>query len=157
MRAQEKQVTQRIPKSSNQIVFNPAMQIHADHTDIPEGQTVSTGKKLVRKVKKGTSSGVNKSEANQMGINASGTVNFNGGAAQHSKPSTSAFGHASGMSSSRVVSGSITHSTGATKTLKNYQSTQNLSKTSLNNLRLKQLVQMQSKVIAGIGPVHQKP
>jgi len=51
-------------KSPNQIVFNPATQISADHSDIPDGQPMPSGKKLVRKVKKGAASGMSKTDIN---------------------------------------------------------------------------------------------
>ena len=42
------------------------------------------------------------------------------------------------------------------QTLKTFSTTQSLSKTGLNNIRLKQLVQLQTKVIQGISTQSQQ-
>lgn len=62
----------RLVKSPNQIVFNPQTQVSADHSDMPEGQQMSSGKKLIRKVKKGGASGMSKSDINAMALASGG-------------------------------------------------------------------------------------
>lgn len=58
----------------------------ADHSDMPEGQTLSSGKKLIRKVKKGAAAtGINKTEMHQIGFGAAGTINLTGSSAMHTK------------------------------------------------------------------------
>jgi len=110
---------------------------------------MSSGKKLIRKVKKGGTAGMSKSDINAMALASGGQVNLTGNAASKShhknnltlqQPSSGFNGPTMGMPSSRVLSGN-SHSAGAanikSQTLKNYSSTQNLSKTGLNNIRLK--------------------
>lgn len=122
---------------------------------------MSSGKKLIRKVKKGGASGMSKSDINAMALASGGQVNLTGNTVTkgHHKnnmtlqqPSSGFNGPAMGATNSRVLSGN-SNSAGATnmksQTLKNYSSTQNLSKTGLNNIRLKQLVQLQTKAIQG--------
>ena len=128
---------------------------------------MTTGKKLIRKVKKGTS-GMSKSDINALAMASGGQTNLTGNATsskshhknnmtlQQQPSGFNGSGQAIGISSTRVLSGN-SNSAGAagikTQTLKNYSSTQNLSKTGLNNIRLKQLVQLQTKAIQGINSV----
>ena len=123
---------------------------------MPEGQQMSSGKKLIRKVKKGGASGMSKSDINAMALSSGGHVNLTGNAATtkgHHKNNMTLQQPSSGFSGPGAVSGAPTNSrvlsgnsnsAGAanikSQTLKNYSSTQNLSKTGLNNIRLKQLV-----------------
>ena len=61
--------------------------------------------------------------------------------------------------SSRVLSGNSNSGVGSTmksQTLKTYSSSQSLSKTGMNNIRLKQLVQLQTKAIQGISTAQQQ-
>ena len=76
----------RLVKSPNQIVFNPATQVSVDHSDIPEGQTIPSGKKIIRKVKKGTNSGISKSDI-ALAMNAGAHVNLTGHATSSTKAS----------------------------------------------------------------------
>ena len=51
---------------------------------MPEGQQMSSGKKLIRKVKKGGASGMSKSDINAMAMASGGHVNLTGTAASKS-------------------------------------------------------------------------
>ena len=66
-------------------MFNPATQVSVDNSDIPEGQQMSSGKKLIRKVKKGTASGMSKGDLNTLSMGSSAHVNLTGNATTSSK------------------------------------------------------------------------
>lgn len=124
-----------------------------------------TGKtKVVRKVKKSTA-GMSKSDINANSL-ASGN-NFAAASKSHLKNNLTLQQHASGFggpsmgvtTTSRVLSGNSNSANASglkSQTLKTYSSTQNLTKSGLNNIRLKQLVQLQTKAIQGINSVQQQ-
>ena len=110
----------RMVKSPNQIVFNPQTQLSADHSDMPEGQTMSSGKKLIRKVKKGGATGMSKSDINTMTLASGGQINLTASKSHHKnnmtlqQPVNGFNGPSMGMpSSSRVLSGNSQSSGGA--------------------------------------------
>ena len=89
-------MTRQMKSPNHQIVFNPAAHhssLAGDPSDAPEGVPISTGKKVVRKVKKGSSSGIGAS--NQMNTIGYNSGNVTSTAARGSNKISNAFGSTS--------------------------------------------------------------
>jgi len=137
-------------------VFNPASQISGDSSEMTECLQLTSGKKIIRKVKKGAaSSGGSKNEISAFAFGSATGPAMTGSATTatktgHLKTNINLVQPGGGFSSANLVSSRVmagnSHSAGAasmkSQTLKNYSSTQSLTKAGLNNIRLKQLVQL---------------